>query len=80
MQFDFDAFFPDHVELSDARNSGKSDEKNVLRKRLMKDCCYVMDRWFGQFTLFNEINAIGSSYVCRVKENSDLETCSTSGC
>jgi hypothetical protein len=33
----------------------------------------VMDRWFGQFTLFNEINAIAASYVCRVKENSRFE-------
>jgi len=68
--FDFDTFVPDDVELTDARNSGKSDEKFVLRKKLAADCCYVMDRWFGQFTLFNEINAIASSYVCRVKENS----------
>ena len=71
--FDFDTFVPDDVELTDARNSGKSDEKFVLRKKLAADCCYVMDRWFGQFTLFNEINAIASSYVCRVKENSVLD-------
>jgi len=75
VQFDFDTFLPDGadgVELTDARNSGKSDEKNVLRKKLKKDCCYVTDRWFGQFTLFNEINAIASSYVCRVKEKQHL--------
>ena len=52
---------------------GKSDEKNVLRQKLAKDRCYVMDRWYAQFTLFNEINAIGSSYVCRMKENSVFE-------
>lgn len=72
VQLDFDAFVPDvdAAELTDARNTGGSDEKNVLRTRLKPGHCYVMDRWFGQFTLFNEINAIGSSYVCRVKENS----------
>jgi hypothetical protein len=69
-QFDFDRFIPCDVELTDARNTGKSEEKNVLRSKLKKDCCYVMDRWYAQFTLFNEINAIGSSYVCRAKENS----------
>jgi hypothetical protein len=73
VQFDFDHFIPSDVELTDARNTGKSDEKTVLRKKLKKDCCYVMDRWYGQFTLFNEINAIASSYVCRVKENSVFE-------
>jgi hypothetical protein len=64
------------VELTDARNSGESDEKFVLRKHLRRDCCYVTDRWFGQFTLFNDIHRLGSSYVCRVKgvkENSAFE-------
>jgi hypothetical protein len=75
VNFDFDSFLPEEVELTDARNSGKSDEKNVLRKQLRGDCCYVTDRWFAQFTLFNQINAIGSSYVCRVKENSVFEVC-----
>lgn len=73
VQFDFDSFVPTDVELTDARNSGKSDEKHVLRTKLKRDCCYVMDRWFGQFTLFNDIVAAGSSYVCRVKENSQFE-------
>ena len=75
VNFDFDTFCPepDGLELTDARNTGKSDEKNVLRKKLRADCCYVTDRWFGQFTLFNEIDAVGSSYVCRVKENSVFE-------
>jgi len=72
-QFDFDHFIPADVELTDARNTGKSDEKTVLRQKLQKDRCYVMDRWYAQFTLFNEINAIGSSYVCRMKENSVFE-------
>jgi hypothetical protein len=44
VQLDFDTFFPTEVELTDARNSGKSDEKNVLRKKLKKDHCYVTDR------------------------------------
>ena len=72
-QFEVEKFFPADVQLTDARNSGKSDEKNVLRNKLQSDHCYVMDRWFGQFTLFNEINSIASSYVCRVKENSAFE-------
>lgn len=73
VQFDFDQFMPCAVELTDARNTGKSDEKNVLRGKLKRDCCYVMDRWYGQFTLFNDIHRQGSSYVCRMKENSVFE-------
>ncbi len=75
VQFEVDTLCPmaDGVELTDARNSGKSDEKHVLRTKLKPGRCYVTDRWFAQFTLFNEINAIGSSYVCRAKENSVFE-------
>jgi hypothetical protein len=29
-----------------------------------------MDRGYAQFSLFNAIAAIGSSYVCRVRDNS----------
>jgi hypothetical protein len=68
--FDVATCCPTDAELTDARNSGKSEEKNVLRTKLQRGHCYVMDRWFKQFTLFNQINAIGSSYVCRIKENS----------
>jgi hypothetical protein len=71
--FDVEHYIPTDLELTDARCSGKSDEKNVLRKKLRKDHCYILDRWYAQFTLFNQINAIGSSYVCRVKENSVFE-------
>lgn len=71
--FDVEHYIPTDLELTDARCSGQSDEKNVLRQKLQKDHCYVTDRWFAQFTLFNEINAIGSSYVCRVKEKSVFE-------
>ena len=71
--FDVEYGLPTDLELTDARNTGASDEKNVLRRKLAPDHCYVTDRWFAQFTLFNEINAIGSSYLCRAKENSRFE-------
>jgi len=54
-------------------NRGKTDEKNVLRVSLEPDRCYVMDRWFAEFKLFNELHAIGSSYVCRRRDNSNLD-------
>ena len=68
--FDVNALVPIDVELTDARNSGASDERRVLRGKLKSDHCYVMDRGYAQFTLFNEVNRIASSYVCRIKENS----------
>jgi len=71
--FDVDRGVPTRIDVTTGKNSGKSDEKNVLRTRLAADHCYVMDRWFAQFKLFNDIHAIGSSYVCRVRDNSRYE-------
>jgi hypothetical protein len=71
--FDVDRGIPMRVDVTTARNSGKTEEKNVLRTQLAADHCYLMDRWYAQFTLFNEIQAIGSSYVCRIRDNSRYE-------
>jgi hypothetical protein len=57
-------------ELTDPRNTGKSVEKNALRRKLSPGHTYVMDRWYAQFTLWNDVRAAGSSYVCRVRDNS----------
>jgi Transposase DDE domain len=71
--FDVERGVPTRIDVTGGLNSGKSDEKNVLRAQLAADHCYLMDRWYAQFTLFNEINAKGSSYVCRVRDNSRYE-------
>lgn len=73
LNFDVDHHVPVSWELTDARGEGASDEKNALRRRLQADRTYVMDRYYAQFKLFNEIHAIGSSYVCRVRDNSIYE-------
>jgi hypothetical protein len=70
LNFDVDHHIPSSWELTDARGAGASDEKNALRRRLAANRTYVMDRYYAQFKLFNEIHAIGSSYVCRVRDNS----------
>ena len=72
-QFSIDRHVPMRIDVTGGMNSGKSDEKNVLREALLPDRCYVMDRWFAEFKLFNDIAAMGSSYVCRLRDNSNLE-------
>jgi Transposase DDE domain len=73
-QFELDKHVPLRMDLTNGRNSGASDEKTVLREHLLKDRCYVMDRWYAQFTLFNDIHRIQSSYVCRLRDNTVSET------
>jgi hypothetical protein len=71
--FDVDRHVPTRIDVTPASNSGKNDEKNRLRDRLEADRCYIMDRWYAQFSLWNKIVAAGSSYVCRIRDNSNLE-------
>ena len=71
--FEVDRGVPTRIDVTSGKNGGKTDEKNVLRAHLEADHCYLMDRWYAQFTLFNEINQLGSSYVCRIRDNSRYE-------
>jgi len=70
LQFDVDHHVPSAFALTPPKNTGKSDEKYVLRTKLAPGHTYVMDRWFAQFSLFNDIHRIGSNYVCRVRDHS----------
>lgn len=71
--FEIDRGVPLRMEVTSAHNGGKTDEKQVLRRRLEADRCYVLDRWYAEFALWNEIVAAESSYVCRIRDNSNLE-------
>lgn len=71
--FDVDRSVPTRIDVTSGKNSGPSEEKHVLRRNLAADHCYLMDRWYAEFTLFNEIHKLGSSYVCRVRDNSRYE-------
>jgi hypothetical protein len=71
--FEVDRQLPVRIEVTAALNGGKTDEKHVLRRSLQADRCYVMDRWYAEFALWNDIVAAGSSYVCRIRDNSHLD-------
>jgi hypothetical protein len=71
--FEIDRQLPVRIEVTSALNGGKTDEKHVLKRSLQPDRCYVMDRWYAEFALFNAIVAAGSSYVCRIRDNSNLD-------
>jgi hypothetical protein len=70
LQLDVDHHVPHAWDITPPRNTGNSDEKTVLRKRLAAGHTYVMDRWYAQFTLWNDVRSAGSNYVCRVRDNS----------
>lgn len=71
-QFDVEKHVPTRIDVT-RNGGGELDEKAVLRRTLEAGRCYIKDRGYAKFTLFNEINAIDSSYVCRLRDNSKYD-------
>jgi hypothetical protein len=61
---------PSCIEVTSANPKGDDDERAVLHRTLESDRCYVTDRGYGKFSLWNAIVDKGSSYVCRARDNS----------
>jgi len=68
-QFEILRGVPTFARVTDARGRGPAGEKAVLRHSLEADRCYVCDRGYEEFSLFNAIVAAKSSYVCRVRND-----------
>jgi hypothetical protein len=49
---------------------GPHDERAMLEATIESDRLYVTDRGYAKFALFNKIVNLGSSYVCRLRDNS----------
>jgi hypothetical protein len=58
---------PAKLTVTDASGEGDAAENNVLRRQLEPDRCYVTDRGYEDFSLFNAIVRAKSSYVCRTQ-------------
>jgi hypothetical protein len=69
-QFDLERGVPIRIDVTEGIGKGKADERAVLAKTLETGRCYVEDRGYAKFKLFNGIVAAGSSYVCRLRDNS----------
>jgi hypothetical protein len=52
---------------------GNGNEREVLEACLEADRTYVMDRGYAKFKLFAAILHAGSSFVCRMRDNSVIE-------
>jgi hypothetical protein len=69
-QFELERWLPVHIDVTGGIGKGEADERAVLEKALEKGRCYVEDRGYAKFKLFNAIVKADSSYVCRLKDNS----------
>jgi hypothetical protein len=57
------------IDATSANPRGDADERAVWERTVESDRCYVIARGYAKFGLWNTINAKGSSYVCRVRDN-----------
>lgn len=70
--FEVDRYVPTRMDLT-PDGGGPHDERAVLERTIESDRLYAMDRGYAKFALFNRIVAAGSSYVCRLRDNSTYE-------
>ena len=69
MHFELLKSVPVLMDLTD----GNGNERDVLQKVLAPGRTYVMDRGYAKFALFKAIFDVGSSFVCRIRDNSVFE-------
>jgi len=60
---------PTRIDVT-PNGGGPHDERAMLAAVIESDRLYVTDRGYAKFTLFNQIVAANSSYVCRLRDNS----------
>lgn len=60
---------PTRIDVT-PNGGGQHDERAMLEAVIESDRLYVTDRGYAKFTLFNQIVAASSSYVCRLRDNS----------
>lgn len=68
-QFEVFRSTPSRIDVTGANPKGEADERQVLGRTVEPGRCYLMDRGYEKYVLWNTINAKGSQYVCRVKDS-----------
>jgi len=68
--FEVDRYVPTRIDVTGGVPRGRDDERAMMRHSIEPDRLYVMDRGYAMYELFNDVVAGGSSYVCRIRDNS----------
>jgi Transposase DDE domain len=72
-QFEVFKGAPSHIDITSANPKGEADERRVLERTVGSGRCYLVDRSYVKYTLWNEIAAAGSEYVCRLHDNTPYQ-------
>jgi hypothetical protein len=71
-QFEVERYVPTRIDVT-RDGGGDNDERAAFERTIQADKLFVLDRGYAKFSLFNAVHAAGSSYVCRVRDNSVYE-------
>lgn len=65
-QFEVFKGTPSRIDVTGANPKGEADERRVLERTVEAGRCYLIDRGYAKYVLWNAIAAAGSQYVCRL--------------
>lgn len=72
-QFEVFKGVPSRIDMTGSNPKGDADERVVLEKTVEAGRCYLVDRGYQKYTLWNVINAKDSQYVCRLFDSAKWE-------
>ncbi len=72
-QFEVFRGVPNRIDLTTANPKKGADERAVLNRAVEAGRCYLLDRGYTKYELWNTIDAIGSDYVCRYYDDRAYE-------
>lgn len=73
-QFEVFRGTPERIDVTSANPKGDNDERVVLQKSLKPGHCYIADRGYEKYALWNAIDSIESDYVIRIRDNPTYKT------
>ena len=72
-QFEVFKGTPSRIDVTPANPKGDADERVVLEKSVETERCYLIDRGYEKYLLWNVINVAGSDYVCRIRDKPNYQ-------
>jgi len=73
-QFEVFRGAPHRIDVTGANPKGEADERRVLQRTVEAGHCYLLDRGYEKYQLWNDIHAVGSDYVCRMRDKDHYTT------
>jgi hypothetical protein len=64
------------IDVTGANPKGEADERLVLERTVEAGRCYLLDRGYAKYVLWNAIGAANSHYVCRLGDTTPYQVVS----